>query len=66
MHDIPLIFSLYQAMHIDPWGSKIQLDSIKQILPFDLFLIYIMLLHLELMAICTNYNAENKQTQVIK
>ena len=30
---------------------------------FDLFSLYITPLHLQLMAICTNYNVENKQTQ---
>ena len=61
--NVPPISSSYQAMHIDPRGPEIQLDNVEQMSPFDLFSLYIMPLHLELIAIRTNYNAENKQTQ---
>lgn len=50
-------------MHIDPRGPEIQLDNVEQMSPLDLFSLYITPLHLELMVIRTNYNAENKQTQ---
>ena len=60
MRNILLISFLYQAMHIDPRMLIIQLDNVKQMSFFDLFSLYITLLYLELIVICTNYNAENK------
>ena len=62
-HDVPPISSSYQVIHIDSRGPEIQLDNVEQISLFDLFSLYITSLHLEFMAICTNYNAENKQMQ---
>lgn len=59
--DVLPISSSYQAMYIDPRGPEIQLDNVEQMSPFDLFSLYITPLHLELIAIRTNYNAENKQ-----
>lgn len=47
-------------MHIDPWGPEIQQGNVEQILSFDLFSLYIILLYLELIAICTKYNIKNK------
>lgn len=47
-------------MHIDFYKPEIQIINIKQILFFDLFLLYIMLLYLELITIYINYNIENK------
>lgn len=64
--DVPPISSLYQAIHIDPRGLEIQLDNAEQMWRFDLFALHITLLHLELIAIHTNINAENKQAQVAK